>query len=1226
MPTGQNNKSKTSSKTKKREVKSKIQQIDIPVSNIDVGSIYKDQISYKEPIKPLEIDEVVEDNVDLAGNVYVTYSDILQEMYTSPDIKGSFSFDPQKIDALVSRIISGSSPKYEEDSSSSPNTDPNINTNGGPLGEIKDDENIQNENYTDPVVIFGPQIEVSHIAVSKGSAPDNIQEDGTINTDGVNMSPTEDYPIFEMGIVYPLLNINNYIPEKQDIAYMILKCDEFLPTIEVALYLNGSGDIHKFSTVDTSSLITVILRPHIDGKYKDISLDFGFIKSEEDKYNDKNIIIYTGKYLPNRTINGKQVFESLYEQKNCCLKRITNTLPTNNTQTPFKVIKRGDKGNEVKQIQNKLGVKPADSNFGKITEAAVKKFQKEHGLNEDGQVGKATWNAIFNISESNNSSSSTTSSVNNTKQNTQEQTQSKANPPKYKYPGKVLDKNSKDTYNIKLIQQQLGINQTGIYDENTINKVKEFQKKNNLGQDGKVGQATWKELFSKTVTETSTPPTFPEILFVKGMEGENIKKIQQRLGIPVTGKFDDKTEQTVKNIQIANDLQPVDGKVGKPTWDVIFGIKSSYGQSITDEPEEIINTPSDPYIINAYESLYYIAHNTGLGFASSNKCIDNGFSPRLMENRTYETFIQNDIMKYDGDDNHVYECWVDLYNTLTVVNLKWIFDQSKNITPKNLTTYACVGLGITDENGKSHNWVKTYRTLTNAKEPTISDMMFFSMYFTEVDKSNEYGKMGAINNVFSFNPQATSINGMNSFEKQTIWNIPPSINALINTPRYTLNMSDEACVNMNIYNSINPYIQEQINSRYKITKRLLTYTLTLTTINFGLNRGMLINLLYFETQAHKKAIILNNIQTRLDTESVGDNVDLRFPSGYTKDEIMEDPDYPLPDVSKSGIFYIDKMIIEYNKRCEGLSQSFSLIKLGDIKSYKITDMPTWEIDESVEDLTENNDSYGFIGDDYSNSDDETTEKERADAFDKIIFGDGTPGNQGVLGQQYGMSDKEIKEFVKEQEKLREKKIKEELERKKKAAEEAQRKAAEEAKASEQNSQNNSSNDSKQSGDSGNQGSSGNQESSSTPENKQKSKSEKTSNSVILKPYVVNGTRYVVYDDLQGKITPKKDSKGVYYIKSTSGKTYLVLESEPQQIPHKVNIQGGQYVLSSEAQAAGLNIYNKGNNNCVNIKGKEYTVIKRSIYNTTSTITLYQTVVSGYKGPERNIHESWWPTN
>ena len=210
MPTGQNNKSKTSSKTKKREVKSKIQQINIPVSNIDVGSIYKDQISYKEPIKPLEIDEVVEDNVDLAGNVYVTYSDILQEMYTSADIKGSFSFDPQKIDALVSRIISGSSPKYEEDSSSSPNTDPNINTNGGPLGEIKDDENIQNENYTDPVVIFGPQIEVSHIAVSKGSAPDNIQEDGTINTDGVNMSPTEDYPIFvKEGSIIPMsLDLN----------------------------------------------------------------------------------------------------------------------------------------------------------------------------------------------------------------------------------------------------------------------------------------------------------------------------------------------------------------------------------------------------------------------------------------------------------------------------------------------------------------------------------------------------------------------------------------------------------------------------------------------------------------------------------------------------------------------------------------------------------------------------------------------------------------------------------------------------------------------------------------------------------------------------------------------------------------------------------------------------------------------------------------------------------
>lgn len=52
-------------------------------------------------------------------------------------------------------------------------------------------------------------------------------------------------------------------------------------------------------------------------------------------------------------------------------------------------IKIGNKGQDVKDIQQKLGL-VADGIFGKVTEAAVKKFQKEHGLVVDGIVGPRT--------------------------------------------------------------------------------------------------------------------------------------------------------------------------------------------------------------------------------------------------------------------------------------------------------------------------------------------------------------------------------------------------------------------------------------------------------------------------------------------------------------------------------------------------------------------------------------------------------------------------------------------------------------------------------------------------------------------------------------------------------------------------------------------------------------------------------------------------------------------
>jgi N-acetyl-anhydromuramyl-L-alanine amidase AmpD len=67
----------------------------------------------------------------------------------------------------------------------------------------------------------------------------------------------------------------------------------------------------------------------------------------------------------------------------------TATLPT---------LKKGSKGSDVKTLQtalNKFGYKlTADGDFGKLTDAAVRDFQKGHGLSADGVVGVKTWAAL----------------------------------------------------------------------------------------------------------------------------------------------------------------------------------------------------------------------------------------------------------------------------------------------------------------------------------------------------------------------------------------------------------------------------------------------------------------------------------------------------------------------------------------------------------------------------------------------------------------------------------------------------------------------------------------------------------------------------------------------------------------------------------------------------------------------------------------------------------------
>ena len=69
------------------------------------------------------------------------------------------------------------------------------------------------------------------------------------------------------------------------------------------------------------------------------------------------------------------------------------------TAADMPLIKRGSTGSAVLQLQkllNTLGYKlEEDGSFGPATDAAVKAYQKAHGLEVDGEVGSMTWGALF---------------------------------------------------------------------------------------------------------------------------------------------------------------------------------------------------------------------------------------------------------------------------------------------------------------------------------------------------------------------------------------------------------------------------------------------------------------------------------------------------------------------------------------------------------------------------------------------------------------------------------------------------------------------------------------------------------------------------------------------------------------------------------------------------------------------------------------------------------------
>jgi peptidoglycan hydrolase-like protein with peptidoglycan-binding domain len=106
--------------------------------------------------------------------------------------------------------------------------------------------------------------------------------------------------------------------------------------------------------------------------------------------------------LPVDGIVGRNTWNEMYNT----YKSVVATIPQSDYSAPFpgRFLKIGSTGDDVRQLQTYLTLisqnDPAipavtvDGSFGPQTEAAVRAFQEQHGLNTNGIVGPITWNAI----------------------------------------------------------------------------------------------------------------------------------------------------------------------------------------------------------------------------------------------------------------------------------------------------------------------------------------------------------------------------------------------------------------------------------------------------------------------------------------------------------------------------------------------------------------------------------------------------------------------------------------------------------------------------------------------------------------------------------------------------------------------------------------------------------------------------------------------------------------
>lgn len=114
----------------------------------------------------------------------------------------------------------------------------------------------------------------------------------------------------------------------------------------------------------------------------------------------------------------------------------------------------------------------------------------------------------------------------------------------------------------------------GRFGTKSENAVKEFQLRNNMNMDGKVGANTWNVLYAKYTAKHGLAVPYPGIVMRTGMSGGTIRLIQQKLNtlgekIGTDGKFGSRTAAAVQRFQRRNGLN-ADGAAGKATWEKLF--------------------------------------------------------------------------------------------------------------------------------------------------------------------------------------------------------------------------------------------------------------------------------------------------------------------------------------------------------------------------------------------------------------------------------------------------------------------------------------------------------------------------------------------------------------------------------------------------------------------------------------------------------------------------------
>lgn len=340
------------------------------------------------------------------------------------------------------------------------------------------------------------------------------------------------------------------------------------------------------------------------------------------------------------------------------------------------------------------------------------------------------------------------------------------------------------------------------------------------------------------------------------------------------------------------------------------------------EPKPCEHHCDKPGELTTWEVLHKIALEVGLGYACTRdlKGIKDHLN-RYMASQNYIDYIQ-EVISYGGlDETQLYDCFISVYNYLTVINLPFVF--SSTITYKNLDILATTKVHTTDKNLPEQKFVKVARVLTNFNRIDGPNNLGFTEY-------EEFSYPNMISDICSEQKMLSFSAAYNSLGKTDLQIKEDSIDGRY-VEEYRTQQTDDTYMNMT---GRDIKLQEKIRFNYLNKIRSQGIWLTLNDTNFGLERGTLVSVIFYEYDKTQKRKILDGASAAIydeqqlknkEKESDPDKFDET--EDINKRDVVANEDLGVMNPALSGLYYIDGMEFSFEPEYDDkIVQKLKLIR------------------------------------------------------------------------------------------------------------------------------------------------------------------------------------------------------------------------------------------------------------------------------------------------------------